>query len=283
MKLLRLGLEGHERPAILASDGTYRDLSEIIADISAETISDLAGLLKIDPKRLPIIPAETRIGPCIGNPSKFICVGLNYAEHAAEANAPIPQEPILFMKAVSALCGPNDEIFIPPNSRKTDWEVELGVVISKTARHVREVDASAFIAGYCLINDVSEREYQMERGGTWDKGKGYDRFGPIGPYLVTPDDIPDPQNLAMWLEVDGRRFQDGNTSTMIFSVNNLVSYISQFMTLHPGDIISTGTPSGVGTGQNPPIFLKPGQTVRLGIEHLGEQRQTTLASPYGCA
>ena len=283
MKLLRYGIEGAERPAIVAQDGSLRDLSSMITDIDPTTIGNLAAIANIDLLSLPLVEEGQRIGACVGRPGKFVCIGLNYADHAAETGAPIPEEPIIFMKAVTAVCGPNDEIYIPPGSLKTDWEVELGLVIGKTARHVREDEADDYIAGYCLINDVSERHYQVERGGTWDKGKGYDRFGPIGPWLVTKDEIADPQNLSMWLEVDGHRYQNGSTRTMIFGVRALVSYVSQFMSLLPGDIISTGTPPGVGLGQKPPVFLKAGQTVRLGIEHLGEQVQRTVASPFGGA
>lgn len=281
MKLLRLGQIGQERPALLAKDGSYRDLSAHIEDLDGEALGRLEAIAALDPMSLPILDPQSRIGACVARPGKFICVGLNYADHAAETKQAIPTEPILFMKAITALCGPNDDIFIPPGSVKTDWEVELGIIISHTARHVSLSQAMDHVAGYCVINDVSERHYQVERGGTWDKGKGYDRFGPTGPWLVTKDEIPDPQNLHMWLEVDGHRYQNGSTKTMIFGVSALVSYISQFMTLSAGDIISTGTPPGVGLGQKPPVFLRAGQVMRLGIEGLGEQTQTTVPSPYG--
>ncbi len=281
MKFLRLGAEGAEKPAVLAADDTYRDLSGQLVDIDPATIGQLPHLKWLDPLTLPVVPAGQRVGSCVGRPGKIICVGLNYADHAAETGAPIPAEPILFMKAVTSLCGPNDDVFIPPASEKTDWEVELGIVIGRTARHVTEAEAMDHVAGFCVVNDVSERHYQTERGGQWDKGKGYDHFAPVGPWLVTPDEVADVHNLAMWLEVDGHRFQNGSTKTMIFGVPVLVSYISQFMTLSAGDIICTGTPPGVGLGQKPPLFLKAGQVMRLGIEGLGEQTQTTVTSPYG--
>lgn len=281
MKFLRVGADGAEKPAVLAADGSWRDLSGRIPDIDPVTIGRLPELKGLDPMDLPELPQGGRIGSCVGRPGKIICVGLNYADHAAETGAPIPAEPILFMKAVTSLCGPDDDVFIPPASEKTDWEVELGVVIGRTARHVTEAEAMDHVAGFCVVNDVSERHYQIERGGTWDKGKGYDRFAPVGPWLVTPDEVPNPHELAMWLDVDGHRYQNGSTRTMIFGVPTLVSYISRFMTLSPGDIICTGTPPGVGLGQKPPVYLRPGQTIRLGIEGLGEQHQTTVASPYG--
>jgi 2-keto-4-pentenoate hydratase/2-oxohepta-3-ene-1,7-dioic acid hydratase in catechol pathway len=280
MKFLRYGQPGQERPAVLDSDGNARDISSLVADINAETIGSLAALDLENISNLPLVDLSERIGPCVGGSSKFICIGLNYADHAAETGAPIPEEPIIFLKAISAICGPNDDLMIPPGSQKTDWEVELGIIIGKTARHVSIERAHEYIAGFCLINDVSEREYQIERGGQWDKGKGYDSFGPIGPWLVTPDEIPDPHNLHMWLEVDGRRYQNGNTNTMIFKVRELVSYASQFMSLLPGDVISTGTPPGVGLGQRPPVYLRAGQTIELCIEGLGVQKQRTIPSPY---
>lgn len=280
MKFLRYGPVGAERPALLAADGSIRDLSGLIPDIVPETIGKLPQLSPHKVGGLPMLPPGQRIGACVGRPGKFICIGLNYSDHAAETGAPVPDEPIIFMKAVTAVVGPNDDIYIPPGSQKTDWEVELGIVIGEVTRHVRVEDADRHILGYCLINDVSERHYQVERGGTWDKGKGYDTFGPIGPWLVTRDEIADPHSLGMWLEVDGHRYQDGNTRTMIFGVQELVSYVSRFMTLMPGDIISTGTPPGVGLGQKPPVFLRPGQTMRLGIDHLGEQVQRTVPSPF---
>ena len=277
MKLLRVGDKGAEKPALLHSDGTYRDLSAVVPDITGKTI-DAAGLAKIkaaDPTKLPVLDGKLRIGPCVGNVGKFICVGLNYADHAAESNLP---EPILFMKATSAIIGPNDTVVIPKNSTKADWEVELGVVIGKEARYVEEKDALSHVAGYCVINDLSERAFQKDRGGQWVKGKSADTFGPLGPWLVTADEVPDPQNLKMWLEVDGHRYQNGSTKTMIFGVRTLVSYISQFMSLQPGDVISTGTPPGVGEGVKPSsVFLRPGQTMHLGIDGLGEQTQRTVA------
>ncbi len=280
MKLLRVGAKGAEKPAILAQDGSIRDLSGVVSDIAGETLTP-AGLAKIaaaDIDALPRLDDSQRIGPCVGNVGKFICIGLNYADHAAETGAAIPAEPIIFMKATSAIIGPNDDVIIPKNSIKPDWEVELGIVIGKEARYVEEADALDHIAGYCLINDVSERHFQTERGGTWDKGKGADTFGPIGPWVVTKDEIADPKNLKMWLEVDGKRYQNGSTATMIFGVETIVSYVSQFMSLQPGDIISTGTPPGVGMGIKPePIWLKPGNVMRLGIDGLGEQTQNVKA------
>jgi len=280
MKLLRVGEKGAEKPALLHSDGTYRDLSSVVPDITGKTI-DAAGLAKIkaaDPSKLPVLDSKLRIGPCVGNVGKFICVGLNYADHAAESNMPIPSEPILFMKATSAIIGPNDTVIVPKNSTKCDWEVELGVVIGKETRYVDEKDALGHVAGYCVINDLSERAFQKERGGQWVKGKSADTFGPLGPWLVTADEVPDPQNLKMFLEVNGHRYQNGSTKTMIFGVRTLVSYISQFMSLQPGDVISTGTPPGVGEGVKPAsIFLHGGETMHLGIEGLGEQTQRTVA------
>ena len=279
MKLLRIGNKGAEKPAILAADGSIRDLSGVVADIGGATLSaeGLAKIAATDINALPKLDAGQRIGPCVANVGKFICIGLNYADHAAETGAAIPAEPIIFMKATSAIIGPNDDVIIPKNSIKPDWEVELGVVIGKEARYVEEADAMDYVAGYCVINDVSERHFQIERGGTWDKGKGSDTFGPIGPWLVTRDEVADPQNLSMWLEVDGKRYQNGSTKTMIFGVAHVVSYVSQFMSLQPGDIISTGTPPGVGHGQKPPVYLRAGSEVRLGVQGLGEQRQRVVA------
>jgi len=280
MKLLRVGAKGAEKPAILAKDGSVRDLSGVITDIAGDVLTPegLAKIAATDIEQLPALDAAQRIGPCVGNVGKFICIGLNYADHAAETGSPIPKEPIIFMKATSAIVGPNDDVIIPKNSTRPDWEVELGVVIGKEARYVDEANAMEHVAGYCLVNDVSEREFQLERGGTWDKGKGSDTFGPIGPWLVTKDEVADPQNLNMWLEIDGKRFQNGSTKTMVFGVAHLVSYVSQFMSLQPGDIISTGTPPGVGMGIKPdPIWLKPGNVMRLGIEGLGEQTQNVKA------
>jgi 2,4-diketo-3-deoxy-L-fuconate hydrolase len=278
VKLLRYGETGRERPALLDGTGQLRDLAGIVPDIGGDALlpHNLERLRALDVATLPHVEGSPRIGPCVGGVGKFVCVGLNYSDHAAESGLPVPSEPVLFMKATSAICGPNDNVEIPRGSEKTDWEVELGIVIGKPAKYVSEADALAHVAGYCVVNDVSERAFQIERGGQWDKGKGCDTFGPIGPWLVTTDEVPDPQNLHMWLEVDGRRYQDGSTRTMIFGVAHLVSYISQFMSLQPGDIISTGTPPGVGLGQKPPVYLRAGQTMRLGIQGLGEQAQTTV-------
>jgi 2-keto-4-pentenoate hydratase/2-oxohepta-3-ene-1,7-dioic acid hydratase in catechol pathway len=279
MKLVRWGAAGAEKPGLVDAHGVVRDLSGVFFDIDAAVLSPegLAGLAQVNPLDLPKAPAGVRLGCPVAFVSKLICVGLNYADHARESGNPIPDEPVLFLKATSAISGPNDDIVIPRDSQKTDWEVELGVVIGKRASYVEEAEALDCVAGYCLANDVSEREFQIERGGTWDKGKGCDSFGPLGPWLVTRDEVPDPQDLEMWLEVNGKRFQDGSTRTMIFGVAHLVSYISRFMTLLPGDVISTGTPPGVGLGQKPPLFLKPGDVVRLGIQGLGEQRQACRA------
>ncbi len=282
MKLLRIGAKGAEKPAILAEDGSIRDLSGVVPDIGGETLTPegLARIRATDIGALPRLDPALRIGPCVGGVGKFICVGLNYADHAAETGAKIPAEPILFQKATSAICGPNDDVIIPRNAIKPDWEVELGVVIGKEARYVDEADAMDHVAGYCVINDLSERHFQTERSGQWTKGKSADTFGPIGPYLVTADEVADPQNLKLWLDVDGHRYQNGSTRTMIFGVRYLVHYVSQFMSLQPGDVISTGTPPGVGMGVKPePVWLKPGQTMRLGIEGMGEQQQKTVA--YG--
>jgi ureidoglycolate lyase len=280
MKLLRVGAKGSEKPAILHTDGTYRDLSSVVPDINGATIGaeGLARIKAADASKLPVLDKSSRIGPCVGNVGKFMCIGLNYADHAAETGAEIPKEPILFMKATSAIIGPNDDVELPKNTLKPDWEVELGVIIGKTAKYIDEANALDYVAGYCVVNDLSERHFQTERGGQWTKGKSADTFGPIGPWLVTKDEVADPQNLKMWLEVDGHRYQDGSTKTMIFGVAHLVAYLSQFMSLQPGDVITTGTPPGVGMGQKPnPIWLKPGQVMRLGIEGLGEQQQTTYA------
>jgi ureidoglycolate lyase len=280
MKLLRVGAKGSEKPAILHTDGTYRDLSSVVSDINGATIG-AEGLAKIkaaDASKLPVLDKGSRIGPCVGNVGKFMCIGLNYADHAAETGAEIPKEPILFMKATSAIIGPNDDVELPKNTLKPDWEVELGVVIGKTAKYIEEKDALDYVAGYCVVNDLSERHFQTERGGQWTKGKSADTFGPIGPWLVTKDEVSDVQNLKMWLDVDGHRYQNGSTKTMIFGVAHIVAYLSQFMSLQPGDVITTGTPPGVGMGQKPnPVWLKPGQVMRLGIEGLGEQQQTTYA------
>jgi ureidoglycolate lyase len=279
MKLLRYGAVGQEQPGVLDRDGKIRSLRGVVADIAGAALSatSLAKLRAIAPETLPLVEGPVRIGPCVARVGKFMCIGLNYAEHAAETGAKVPDEPVLFMKATSAIVGPNDDLQIPRNSMKTDWEVELGVVIGDVAKYVDEAHALEHVAGYCVVHDVSEREFQLERSGTWDKGKGCDTFGPIGPWLVTKDEVADPQQLKLWLEVDGTRYQNGTTATMIFGVKKLVSYLSQFMTLHPGDMITTGTPSGVGMSRTPPQFLRPGQTVRLGVEGLGEQQQRTVA------
>ena len=281
MKLLRYGKAGAEKPAVLDADGKIRDLSGVIADIDATTLSpaSLRKLSKIDPTSLPLVKGRPRMGPCVARPVNFVCIGLNYADHAAETGAAIPKEPIVFLKSLGAYCGPNDDVKMPRGSRKLDWEVELGIIIGTTARYVTEDDAMKHVAGYCVINDVSEREFQSECGGTWDKGKGADTFGPTGPWMVTKDEIADPQNLKMWLDVDGQRMQDGSTRTMIFGVKQIVSYVSHFITLHAGDVIATGTPPGVGLGKKPtPVFLKLGQTMHLGIEGLGDQSQTVIAA-----
>jgi ureidoglycolate lyase len=281
MKLLRVGERGAEKPALLDGDGVLRDLSALVPDIAGSALGDdvLARLRGLDPARLPALDAALRIGPCVAAVGKFIGVGLNYADHAAESGMPLPAEPILFMKATSSICGAHDDLLIPRGAQKTDWEVELGVVIGREARYVDAAQALDHVAGYCVVNDVSERSYQLERGGQWDKGKGCDSFGPIGPWLVTRDEVRDPQALAMWLEVDGVRRQTGSTATMVFGVAQLVAYISQFMSLQPGDVIATGTPPGVGMGIKPqPVYLRAGQTVRAGIAGLGEQRQRTVAA-----
>ena len=279
MKLLRYGEKGQERPALLDDNGELRDLSAVVTDIAGQTLSpdSLNRLRDIDPTSLPRVAGSPRLGACVGQVGKFICIGLNYADHAAETGAPIPAEPVVFGKWTSAIVGPNDDIEIPRHSRKTDWEVELGVVIGKGGRYISEADALEHVAGYCVINDVSEREFQLELGGTWDKGKGCDTFGPLGPWLVTRDEIPDPHQLDLWLEVDGKRYQNGNTRTMIFQIPRIISYLSQFMSLQPGDVISTGTPPGVGLGIKPePVYLRAGQQIRLGISGLGEQNQRTV-------
>jgi 2-keto-4-pentenoate hydratase/2-oxohepta-3-ene-1,7-dioic acid hydratase in catechol pathway len=282
MKLVRYGAKGHEKPGMLDAEGRLRDLSGEVDDIAGATLSPtgLDKLRRLDAAKLPLVAGDVRLGPCVGRVGKFICIGLNYSDHAKETGAEPPKEPILFMKATSAICGANDDVMIPRNSEKTDWEVELGVCIGTEARYVSERDALDHVAGYFVVNDLSERAFQTERGGQWTKGKSADTFGPIGPWLVTRDEIADPQRLAMWLEVDGYRYQNGSTATMIFGIAHLVSYISQFMSLQPGDLITTGTPPGVGMGQKPkPIYLRAGQTMRLGIEGLGEQRQRTIATP----
>jgi len=279
MKLCRYGPKGAEKPGLIDAEGVLRDLSVVIGDINAKALSPegLKALADVDHFTLPRAPAAARLGCPIAFVPKIVCVGLNYADHARESGNPIPTEPVLFMKATSSIVGANDDVVIPRGSVKTDWEVELGVVIGQRASYVEEAQALDYVAGYCVVNDVSEREYQIERGGQWDKGKGCDTFAPIGPWLVTRDEAGDPQDLAMWLDVNGKRFQTGSTQTMIFGVAHLVHYISQFMTLMPGDVISTGTPPGVGLGQKPPLYLKPGDVMTLGIQGLGQQRQTTKA------
>ncbi|MFP4137636.1 MAG: fumarylacetoacetate hydrolase family protein [Halomonas sp.] len=283
MKLLRFGPKGHEKPGLLDADGVIRDLSAHLDDLAGPHLGreSLARLSTIEPSRLPQAPADSRLGPCVAGVGKFICIGLNYSDHAAETGAQVPPEPVVFNKWTSAICGPDDDVIIPRDSTKTDWEVELGVVIGREARYVSEAEAMDHVAGYCVVNDVSEREFQLERSGTWDKGKGCDTFGPLGPWLVTPDEVADPHDLAMWLEVDGHRYQDGSTRTMVYKVPFLISYLSRFMSLQPGDVISTGTPPGVGMGQRPPTYLRPGQRMRLGIEGLGEQHQWVIAAPAG--
>jgi len=279
MKLVRYGNPGKEKPGLIDANGKLRDLSGVIKDIGPDQLSDaaLAKLAKLKADKLPLVKGSPRYGSPITGTRKFIAIGLNYADHAAESGLPIPAEPVVFMKATSCIQGPNDPIMLPKNSVKTDWEVELGVIIGKQARYVSQKEALNHVAGYCTINDVSEREFQIERGGTWDKGKGCDTFGPLGPWLVTRDEVPNPQKLSMWLEVNGKRVQNGSTKTMIFSVAKIISYVSQFMTLEPGDVITTGTPPGVGLGMKPPVFLKKGDTMSLGIEGLGEQHQTVVA------
>jgi len=279
MKLLRYGTPGAEKPAILDADGAIRDLSGHVADIGGKDIDPaaLATLADLDLSSLPLVEGTPRIGPCVAGTGKFICIGLNYADHAAESGMAVPPEPVIFMKATSAIVGPNDDLVIPRGSEKTDWEVELGVVIGKTAKYVSEADALDYVAGYCTVHDVSERAFQIERSGQWTKGKSCDTFGPIGPWLVTKDEVDDPQNLGLWLKVNGETVQNGTTTTMVYGAAFLVSYLSQFMSLHPGDIISTGTPPGVGMGMKPPRYLKAGDVVELGIEGLGSQKQTTRA------
>jgi len=279
VKLLRVGPAGYERPAILDADGGVRDLSALVDDIAGVTLEpdNLARLATVDPKTLPLIENPGRIGACVGRIGKSIYIGLNYADHAAETGAEVPKEPVVFMKATSAVCGPNDPVIKPLNSTKLDWEVELGVVIGRTARYVSEENALDHVAGYCVINDVSERAFQIEMGGTWDKGKGCDSFGPIGPWLVTPDEVGDTGDLAMWLDVNGKRFQNGSTKTMVFNPAFLIAYVSRFMSLQPGDVISTGTPPGVGLGQKPPLYLEIGDKIHLGIAGLGEQKQVVVA------
>ena len=278
MKLLRYGKPGKEKPGILDKEGRIRDLSAHVADISGETISpkSLAKLRKIKLETLPIVKGKPRIGACVFNPQKFIAIGLNYSDHAAESGLKVPDEPVVFTKQVSCVSGPNDTVTLPPKSKKGDWEVELGVIIGTKAKNIKKADALKYVAGYCTINDLSEREFQVERSGQWTKGKSYDTFGPIGPWLVTSDEVKDPQNLHLWLELNGKRVQDGNTSTMVFGVAHIVAYLSQFFTLLPGDVITTGTPPGVGMGMKPPKYLKPGDKMRIGIDGLGVQEQVVV-------
>ncbi len=279
MKLLRFGLLGHEKPGALDATGQVRDLSGVVDDIAGAVLlpSQLDRLRALDLKSLPLVALQgLRLGPCVARTGKLICIGLNYSDHAAEAGMQVPPEPVVFNKWTSAICGPDDAVQIPRGSVKTDWEIELGVVIGQGGRYIDEADAMAHVAGYCIVNDVSEREYQLERAGTWDKGKGCDTFGPMGPWLVTADEVPDPHALRMWLEVDGKRYQNGSTATMVYKVPFLISYLSRFMSLQSGDVISTGTPPGVGMGQKPPVFLRAGQTMHLGIEGLGTQTQKVV-------
>jgi 2,4-didehydro-3-deoxy-L-rhamnonate hydrolase len=278
MKLVRFGAPGKEKPGFIGPDGKIRDLSDFVEDINGETVSPkgLAKLRKLNPDKMISIKGKPRLGPCIGNPQKFIAIGLNYSDHAAESGLQVPPEPVVFTKQVSCLSGPNDDVLLPPLSKKGDWEVELGVIIGTRAKNIKKADALDHVAGYCTINDVSEREFQVERAGQWTKGKSYDSFGPVGPWLVTADEVPDPQKLHLWLELNGKRVQDGNTSTMVFGVAHIVAYLSQFFTLMPGDIITTGTPPGVGMGMKPPRFLQPGDVMRVGVEGLGEQEQTVV-------
>lgn len=282
MKLLRYGPVGQEKPGVLDAAGRVRDLSHLIADVASDVLlpAQLARLQTLDTNTLPLVPGtpqqDLRLGPCVAHTGKLICIGLNYSDHAAEAGMQVPPEPVVFNKWTSAICGPDDAVQIPRGSTKTDWEVELGVVIGQGGRYISEADAMAHVAGYCIVNDVSEREYQLERSGTWDKGKGCDTFGPLGPWLVTTDEIPNPQALRMWLEVDGKRYQNGSTATMVYQVPFLISYLSRFMSLQSGDVISTGTPPGVGMGQKPPVFLRAGQTMHLGIDGLGTQTQLVV-------
>ena len=279
MKLVRYGIAGAEKPGLLDTAGRIRDLSGDVHDIAGDALSpeSLQQLSALNAEALPLVAGTPRIGPCVGAVGKFVCIGLNYSDHAAESGMKVPTEPVLFMKATSAICGPYDKVVIPRGAEKADWEVELGVVIGKEAKYVEEKDALTHVAGYCVVNDLSERTFQLEGTGQWVKGKSADTFGPIGPWLVTRNEVPDPQNLRLWLEVDGKRYQDGTTKTMVFGVAYLVSYLSRFMSLQPGDIISTGTPPGVGLGQKPPVYLRPGNVMRLGIDGLGEQRQEVVA------
>jgi 2,4-didehydro-3-deoxy-L-rhamnonate hydrolase len=286
MKLLRYGAKGQEKPGLLDASGQVRDLSGHIADVAGAALSadSLAKLKALDPAELPLLEGVAqhglRLGPCVGAVGKFICIGLNYADHAAEAGMDIPPEPVIFNKWTSAICGPDDDVQIPRGARKTDWEAELAIVIGTGGSNIEEADALDYVAGFCVVNDVSEREFQIERAGTWDKGKGCDTFGPLGPWLVTPEEVGDFDNLKIWLEVDGKRYQDGTTATMVYKVPHLIAYCSRFMSLQPGDVISTGTPPGVGMGQKPQVYLKGGETIRLGIDGLGVQTQRVLADNH---
>mgnify|MGYP003387022823 FL=1 len=279
MKLLRYGPAGAEKPGVLDADGTIRDLSGAVADISGDTLlpDSIEKLKAIDPASLPKVDGSPRIGACVGNVGKFMCIGLNYSDHAAETGGEVPSEPILFMKANSAIQGPNDDVIIPRDSEQTDWEVELGFVIGKGGKYINEADAMSHVAGYCVVNDVSERNFQIRMEGQWTKGKSCDTFGPLGPWLVTADEVADPQALGLWTEVNGHRYQNGNTNTMVYGVQYLISYLSKFMSLHPGDVVATGTPPGVGMGQKPRVFLKPGDTMRLGVDGMGVQEQKLIA------
>jgi 2,4-diketo-3-deoxy-L-fuconate hydrolase len=283
MKLLRYGASGQEKPGALASDGSIRDLSSVVSDLAGPSLlpESLQKLRSLDLLSLPKVTGQPRIGPCVGGVGKFVCIGLNYSDHATESGMELPREPVVFMKATSSISGPDDDVVIPRGSKKSDWEVELGVVIGKPAKYVEEADALSHVAGYCVVNDLSERAFQLESTGQWVKGKSADTFGPIGPWLVTADEVPNPQNLEMWLEVDGHRYQNGSTKTMVFGVAYLISYLSRFMSLRSGDVISTGTPLGVGLGQKPPVYLRPGNRIRLGVQGLGQQNQRVVAETAG--
>lgn len=279
MKLLRYGPAGQEKPGLLDDAGVIRDLSAEVTDITGATLGDMSKLQSLDPAQLPVVTGSPRLGPCVGGVGKFICIGLNYADHAAESGMSLPEEPVVFFKATSAITGPNDPVHIPRGSVKTDWEVELGIVIGREAKYVSEDTAPAHVAGYCVVNDLSERDFQLHRSGQWVKGKSADTFGPLGPWLVTRDEVADPQNLSMYLDVNGQRYQDGSTRTMHFGVATIIAHLSQFMSLQPGDVISTGTPPGVGMGQTPPLYLKAGDRMELGIAGLGQQCQDVIAAP----
>jgi ureidoglycolate lyase len=283
MKLLRYGASGQEKPGALASDGSIRDLSSVVSDLAGPSLlpEAIQKLRSLDLSSLPKVAGQPRIGPCVGGVGKFVCIGLNYSDHATESGMELPREPVIFMKATSSISGPDDDVVIPRGSKKSDWEVELGVVIGKPAKYVEEADALSHVAGYCVVNDLSERAFQLESTGQWVKGKSADTFGPIGPWLVTPDEVPNPQNLEMWLEVDGHRYQNGSTKTMVFGVAYLISYLSRFMSLRSGDVISTGTPLGVGLGQKPPVYLRPGNRIQLGVQGLGQQNQRVVAETAG--